>query len=85
MKEIVITGGITAPSGYLITKALFAAKPSLARSLAYRTCQAWPGGSPQSRYPMRYAVRIHTCDDVPYSIIDISAGEAGGLCYRARD
>lgn len=36
MKEIVVTGGITAPSGYLITKALFAAKPSLARSLAYR-------------------------------------------------
>jgi hypothetical protein len=35
MKEIVITSGITAPSGYLITKALFAAKPVTRGSFAY--------------------------------------------------
>ncbi|SDA25316.1 hypothetical protein SAMN05216428_11156 [Nitrosospira sp. Nsp11] len=44
MKEIVIMGGIAAHRGYLITEALFAANPSLARSFAYRTYQAWPAG-----------------------------------------
>ncbi|BCT69237.1 hypothetical protein [Nitrosospira sp. NRS527] len=35
MKEIAVTGGITAHCGYLITKALFAAKPVTRRSFAY--------------------------------------------------
>ena len=35
MKEIAVTGGITAHCGYLIIKALFAAKPVTRRSFAY--------------------------------------------------
>ena len=70
MKEIAITGGITAHCGYLITKALFAAKPVTRRSFAYPRIKL---GWEYRLYPgipcvMQWDATLAITPDMPWSI-----------------
>ena len=73
MKEIVVASGITVHRGYLITQALFAAKPVTRRSLAYHMSgSAWR--IPIPRPPCATRLGTELAIDARYPMVDVSAG-----------